>query len=284
VVARAIEYSVTPGYAEALGLRLREGRWLAEADRPAAIRPLLVSESFVREYLSDGRPVVGRRFEGMGRTDESAEVAGVVADVLLAGLDTEPQPAIYHLANESSPLTGRLFVLVKTEGDPTAIVPSLRAVVRETDPGAALDAVGPLASRVAASVGQPRFAATLLGGFASLALVLAAIGLYGVLSYNVTRRRREIGVRLALGASRADIRRLVVRQGLGVTAIGLAIGLAGAAALTRLMQQMLFGVTPLDWVSFTVAPVVLLAVALAACLVPARRAAGTDPVQSLRYE
>lgn len=248
VVARATEYSVTSGYAEALGLRLRGGRLLVDADRASAIRPFVVSESFVRAYLTDDRPVVGRRFEGLAGPGTTVEL------------------------------------IVKTDGDPAATIPALRSLVREADPGAALDAVGPLAARVAASVGQPRFVAALLGAFAVLALVLAAIGLYGVLSYNVTRRRREIGVRLALGASRADIRWLVVGQALCVTAVGLVLGIAGAAAATRLMQELLFGVTPLDWVSFTVAPLVLLVVALVACLAPARRAAGADPAQSLRCE
>ena len=284
VVARATEYSVTSGYAEALGLRLRGGRLLVDADRASAIRPFVVSESFVRAYLTDDRPVVGRRFEGLAGPGTTVELVGVVADVLLGGLDTEPQPAIYWPMGEESPLQGRLFLIVKTDGDPAATIPALRSLVREADPGAALDAVGPLAARVAASVGQPRFVAALLGAFAVLALVLAAIGLYGVLSYNVTRRRREIGVRLALGASRADIRWLVVGQALCVTAVGLVLGIAGAAAATRLMQELLFGVTPLDWVSFTVAPLVLLVVALVACLAPARRAAGADPAQSLRCE
>lgn len=284
VVARATEYSVTAGYAEALGLRLREGRLLTDADRAASVRPLVVSESFVRAYLADGPPAVGRRFEGLVGPGVTVEIVGVVADVRLAGLDTEPQPSMYWLAGEGSPLQGRMFLLVKTEGDPASMVPTLRAILREADPSAALDAAGPLAARVSASVGQPRFAAALLGGFAALALALAAIGLYGVLSYNVTRRRRELGVRAALGASRADIRRQVVSQGLGLTAAGMVLGMAGAAAMTRLMQEMLFGVTPLDWLSFTAAPLVLLLVALVACLAPARRASGADPAESLRYE
>lgn len=284
VIARALDYSVTPGYAEALGLRLRQGRFLTDADRTAAVRALVVNDAFVRSYLSDGQPIVGRRFEGLSGPGVTTEIVGVVGNVLLGGLDTEPQPEMYNPVGEDSPQTGRTYLLVKTAGDPLAIVPTLRAIVRETDPGAALDAVGSLSARVSESVGQPRFAAALLGGFAALALLLAAIGLYGVLSYNVTRRRREIGVRAALGASRADILRLIVSQGMGVTAAGLVLGMAGAAGLTRLMQEMLFGVTPLDWISFAVAPALLLVVAFVACLVPARRAAGTDPAVALRYE
>jgi predicted permease len=283
VIVRASDFTVTPGYLDALGLRLREGRWLTEADRTSAMKALVVNESFVRAYLSDGKPVVGRRFEGLER-GVTTEIVGVVGDMLLGGLDTQSQPATYWAVSDAHPLRGRMFLLVRTTGDPTAIVPTLRTLVRESDPGAALDAVGPLAARVAASVSQPRFAAAVLGTLAALAVVLAAVGLYGVLSYNVSRRQREIGVRAALGASRPQILRLIVRQGLGVTLAGLAIGVAGAVALTRLMQQMLFGVTPLDWITFSAAPLLLLLVAVVACLVPARRAATTDPAVALRYE
>jgi ABC-type antimicrobial peptide transport system permease subunit len=161
----------------------------------------------------------------------------------------------------------------------------LRAAVREIEPNAvALDRVATLSSQIATSVGQPRFAATVLGVFAALALTLAAIGLYGVLSYNVSARRREIGVRAALGASRRDLLGLVLRQGLGVTAIGLAIGLIAAAGLTRLMETMLFGVEALDPLSFIAAPAVLFAVACLACLVPAARAARVDPAIALRAD
>lgn len=284
VFARATDYSVTPGYAEALGLRLRDGRFLNDADRTAAVRALVVNDAFAAAYLADGRPIVGRRLEGLAGPGVTTEIVGVVGNVLLGGLDTAPQPEMYNPVGEDSPQTGRVYLVVKTTSDPMAIVPALRSIVREADPGAALDAVGLLTARVSESVGQQRLAATLLAGFAGLALGLAAIGLYGVLSYNVSRQRRELGVRAALGATRTDIVRLVVRQGLGVTMIGLLLGVVGAAALTRLMQQMLFGVTALDWVSFTAAPAVLLFVALVACVVPARRAAGTDPAEALRYQ
>jgi putative ABC transport system permease protein len=284
VIVRASQYSVTPGYADALGLRLRQGRWLTDADRAAALQALVVNDAFVRAYLNDGKPVIGRRFEGLSQPGVTTEIVGVVGDVLLGGLDTEPQPATYWPAGENFPLLGRLFVLVRTTGDPSAIAPVLRQYVRDADPGAALDAVGPLSARVSSSVSQPRFAAAVLAAFALLALALAAVGLYGVLSYNVSRRQREIGVRAALGASRLDILRLVISQGLGVTVAGLLLGVAGAAGVTRLMQQLLFGVAPLDPMTFVAAPLVLAVVALAACLVPARRAARTDPAVALRYE
>jgi ABC-type antimicrobial peptide transport system permease subunit len=176
-----------------------------------------------------------------------------------------------------------MSLVVRTAGDPLALAPELRVLVRELEPSAVVE-VATLASRVSASLAQPRFAAAALAAFALLAVVLAATGLYGVLSYNVSQRRREIGVRSALGAGRGALVGLVLRQGLGVTAAGLALGLAGAAALSRLLESLLFGVEPLDAVAFAAAPLLLLAVAILACLVPARRAAAVDPTEALRCE
>lgn len=284
IIARAVAYTVTPGYAEALGLRLRDGRLFIPGDAAAGIRPMLVNEAFARAYLSDGRPVVGRRLEGFLAPAVTSEIVGIVGDVRLRGLDAETQPEMYTLATPAAPFRGPVSVVLKTTGDPRDAIADLREATRAVHPGAALDTVLPLAARVSASVSQPRFAAALLGGFATLALVLAAIGLYGVMSYNVTRRQREIGVRAALGATRGDLVRLVMGQGLAVTAAGLLIGVAGAAALSRLMAGLLFGVTTLDPVSFAAAPLVLAVVAAAACLLPARRAAAVDPSEALRCE
>jgi ABC-type antimicrobial peptide transport system permease subunit len=159
----------------------------------------------------------------------------------------------------------------------------VRGLLRELEPTAAVETVT-LSQRVAASVDQPRFAATVLAAFALLALLLASVGLYGVLSYGVSQRRRELGVRAALGAARSDLVGLVMREGLIVTGAGLAAGIGGAMALTRFMQGVLFGVAPLDAVSFVAAPAVLAFVAAAACLVPARRAAAINPADALRLE
>jgi cell division protein FtsX len=265
-------------------LRLRSGRFFTAADVGSPIRPLVVNEAFAKAYFSDGDPVVGRRLEGFAGDCSTTEVVGVAGNVLLRGLDTEPMPEMYFLATETNPLRGSVVLTVRTTGDPLAAVPVLRQAARDVDPSAVLDAVLPLATRVSASVAQPRFAAALLAGFAALALVLSALGLYGVMSYAVTRRQREIGVRSALGASRRHLIGLVLGQGLAVTAIGLLIGVAGAAALSRLLGGLLFGVQPLDPWSFVAAPLLLLAVAVMACLVPARRAAAVDPAVALRTE
>jgi putative ABC transport system permease protein len=284
VKARAVSYSVTPGYAEALSLRLRQGRLLAAGDRDSGTRALVVNEEFVRSYLADGKPVVGRRWPALfGDDGEPTEIVGVVGDVLKDGLDTQPQNEIYALWQDRAASSSEAYVAVRTAGDPLAVAPALRALVGELEPTATVE-VATLASRVSASVAQPRFAAAALAAFALLALTLAAAGLYGVLSYSVTRRQREMGVRSALGAGPGDIVRLVLRQGLGVTAAGLVLGLAAAAATTRLLGSLLFGVTPLDAAAFAAAPLLLLAVALVACLVPARRAAAVDPTEALRSE
>jgi predicted permease len=284
ITARAVTYVVTPGYAEALSLRLKEGRLLAAGDLRSGTRPILVNEAFARSYLADGRPVVGRRWESLpGAENVPTEVVGMVGNVLKDGLDAEPQSEIYTLPEYGFRLEREFTVVVRTAGDPLRTVPAVRALVGELEPTAVVD-VATLASRVAASVAQPRFAAATLAAFALLALTLASTGLYGVLSYNVSQRRREMGVRSALGAGQGSIVGLVLRQGLLVTVAGLALGIAGAAALTRLLGSLLFGVTPLDAVAFGSAPLLLLAVALVACLAPARRAAAVHPTEALRGE
>jgi ABC-type antimicrobial peptide transport system permease subunit len=181
-------------------------------------------------------------------------------------------------------IVGWVNFVIRTAGEPAAFAERARAIVRDVDPGAVVERIEPLTAMVSASVAQPRFATTVLATFASLALALAAVGLYGVLSYGVSERRRELGLRAALGAARADLLRLVLREGLRATLVGVAIGLAAATALTRLMQAVLFGVTPLDALAFTLAPLALLPVAVAACLIPALRAAKTDPAVALRNE
>lgn len=283
VVARALTNRVTPGYTEALGMRLREGRWIQPGDETAGFGTMLVNEAFVRTYLSDGRPVVGRRYEGLFSEQGGVEIGGVVEDVLPGQLDGRPEPQIY-LPQQTDGRLGMAMIAIRTTGDPASFVPTLRSIVRETDSSIALDAVEPLGARVSASVSQPRFAASVLGALAILAVLLAAAGLYSVLSYNVSQRRRELGVRAALGADRSRLMRLVLGQGLGVTSVGLVAGMAGAVGATRLLQGMLFGVSPLDMISFVSAPVLLGLVALAACLIPALRAAAADPAEALRAE
>jgi putative ABC transport system permease protein len=286
---RSISYIVTPGYAEAVGLRLKAGRFFQETDLASGVRPWIVNEEFAHLYLPHNP--VGMRFvvpaSGPGTQppipERTNEVVGIVGNVLKSGNDSKPQAEHYLLARtiDDARFSSQFQIVVRAAGNPSALAPQMRAAVRDLAPTAAVE-TETLANRFAESVGEPRFAMTILVTFATLALVLASIGLYGVLSYGVTQRKRELGVRAALGASRGSLVALVIREGLAVTALGLAVGLVAAAALTRLMQGVLFGVTPLDAASFVTAPLVLLPVAVAACLLPASRAARTDPAEALR--
>lgn len=291
ITARAFHTIITPGYAEALGMRLKAGRFLQEADLGAPMIAMLVNERFARTYLDDGRPIVGRRFAGMfprmlGRADAAVEIIGIVQDVLPANLDAAPEPQIYLPFRAGFELQDATIVVRGVEGSDAlaALPPLLKTVVRQHAPAATLDRLGPLASRVAASVAQPRFITLALGAFAVMALGLAAAGLYASLSYDVARRRREIGVRAALGATRRDLVSMVVREGVTVTMAGLIAGAGAAALAARAMRTLLFGIAPFDLASFSIAPLVLLIVALAACLIPARRAASVDPIETLRAE
>ena len=288
VFARALQYVVTAGYAEALKLRVKEGRVISTADETSPIEALLVNEAFARTYARDGRSIVGRQFKGLfGKSDMTTEIVGVVGDVLKDGLDMKPQPEIYFALNsldKEDAITREVNLVIRTAGDPGAFVSSLRSMVRDIEPAAAVGLVGTLSSQVASSVSEPRFSSAVLGAFAILALGIAVTGLYGVLSYNVSQRRKEIGIRAALGATRADIIGLVVRQGLSVTLVGLGAGLIIAGLAARRLQPLLFGITPLDLPSFVAMPVILLIVAVLACVIPARRAAATDPATTLRAE
>jgi putative ABC transport system permease protein len=282
--ARSLTYIVTPGYAEALGLRLRRGRLFREGDASAGTRPWVVNEEFARLYLPPDP--IGYQWKppvDAGTPERVNEVVGIVANVLKNGNDSPPQPEVYQVVREPGRFYGRFEIVARTSADPASLAPAVRAIVRELAPESAVE-TATLAERLARSVDQPRFAMAVLAGVASLALALASVGLYGVLSYSVSQRRRELGVRAALGASRRALTGLVVREGLGATSGGLAIGLVLASAGARLMRSALFGIAPLDPISFIVAPLVLVPVALLACAIPARRAAAADPAESLRCE
>ncbi len=278
--------TVDPGYAEVMRLRVRDGRFLAETDGPGSPRVAVASESFARAAFG-GEPAVGQRFRlGYGR---DWEVVGVVADVTplydlsrlpgpgdvyLSMLQTEPNPSPYP-----SPPT----VVVRTDGDPDALIPLVRTLLARVHPEAQVYAT-PLEATLSREAAEPRFFALCAGIFAAVALLLAAFGLYSVLSYTVSRRRREIGVRMALGAERGSVVLLVVRQGGMLVAAGGVLGLLAAAASTRVVASLLFGVTETDVLTFAGATAVLLAAGLLACWLPARRATRVDPMQVLRFE
>ena len=284
VTVRGRAYWVTPGYAEAVGLRLRGGRLFNTSDLSSPLQSMLVNEEFVRTALSGVEPL-GLQIPSMLTGGATAEIVGVVADVLKEGLAAARQPEVYIPAPAHKYSIGREINLVIHTGDDAAThAATVRSLVRELRADAAMDPVVTLSEKVSASVAQPRFAALVLGSFALTALTLAGIGLYGMLAYLVARRQRELGVRAALGAPRTTLIGMVVREGMAVMLAGVVAGVAGAAAATRLMQSLLFGVQPLDVWSFAAAVIVLLGVALGACSIPAARAAAIDPAISLRTE
>ncbi|MEO8359760.1 MAG: ABC transporter permease [Vicinamibacteria bacterium] len=285
VKARATSYAMTPGFAEALSLRLKEGRFLGPQDATSATDSILVNEEFVRVYLNDGKPVVGRRFDGLFKSQPglTTEIVGVVSNILKNGLDQKPLTEMFALPRFGRQFPDSFQIAIRTQGDPAALAPSVRSLVREINPSIILDTVT-LASRVSSSVAQPRFAAVTLTAFALLALTLAAVGLYGALSYSVSQRRRELGVRSALGASRRDIVGLILRQGMTVAILGVALGVVASMSLSKLLEKLLFGVTPQDPMAFVLAPCLLLMGASVACLVPAWRGAAVSPAEALRCE
>ena len=287
VVATALRAVITTGYAEALGMRLTEGRFLRAEDATAALRPMLVNRTFAKTYFTDGQPVTGRRFTGLFPkwlgNEAVIEIVGVVDDMLPDSLEARPQPQIF-VAQGPATVTGNATFVVKTEGEALFAMSRLKEIVQQQEPAATLNRTDPLAAKISASVADRRLATSVLVAFAALALALATTGLYGVVSYNVAQRRREIGVRAALGATRTDLMRMVLRDGLVPAGAGIALGLFVSLFATRALTSMLFGVAPLDRVAFTASALLLLVVAGAACVVPARRAAAIDPALALRAD
>ena len=280
----------SPGYFDAMGLRLLGGRLFTDLDGAGSPGVVVVNETFARRLSADGEAVGQRVRFGLdsGDGDEQwREVIGVVADLQNSGLAAGGQQAEAFVPADQAAAArsiGAMFVTVRTTGDPLALVPFLEEAVVEAHPRARLDDVMTMDGRLSLAVAQPRFFAFIVGFFAALALLLAASGLYGLLSYTVAQRRSEIGIRMALGARRGDILGLVVRQGTMLVAAGAVVGLAAAAASSRVLASFLYGVAINDRLTFVAAPLVLVAVALVACWLPARRATRVDPMEVLRFE
>jgi predicted permease len=281
---------ISPGYIDAMHIALLSGRDLNQSDvqgRPGAV---LISQSMAKLFWPNENPI-GKHltmyfFRGLPRV-----VVGVVADVKMDALnETRPAATLYSPLAQLSPTTGgtwRSFgmnLAVRTNADPLNVVSMLTDSIREVDPEVPLLNIRTMDESVSASLSPQRFTMLLLAAFAGTALLLAAAGIYGVMAYTVTRRTREIGVRMALGAAAGDVLRLVVGQGMGTTAMGLAIGTAGSLALTRTMQTLLFGVKATDPVNIIAVVLLLGAVSLFACWIPARRATRVDPLVALRDE
>ncbi|HEX8161816.1 MAG TPA: ABC transporter permease [Pyrinomonadaceae bacterium] len=271
----------TPDYFRAMGIPLRGGRLFTEEDRAGAPPVLVINEAFARRYLPGEEPLGKRMRIGYNRIE--GEIVGVVGDVRGNSLSVPGGPEYY--IPQSLAASGDMSLVVRTStGDPASLTPALRGVVREMDKDQPLYEVRTMAALVSRSVARQRFSMTLIGVFAALALALAAVGIFSVMSFLVAQRTHEIGIRMALGAQGRDILRMVVGQGMTLTLVGVGIGLAGAFGLTRLMSGLLFGVSATDPATFGGVAALLAAVALVACYVPARRATRVDPMIALRHE
>lgn len=283
----AMPQTVTPGYFETMGITVVQGRTFTPADRAGTPPVAIINETMAREHWRDRSPL-GGTIKMLNEQAPWATVVGVVRDVRNNGFQGRIPPTMYfpHAQAEASAyyVPASMSLVIRTRGAPESIVPAVRAIVRTQEPAAPLSRIATMEQVVAESVASRRFTTQLLAGFAALALVLAGVGLYGVISYAVTQRRFEIGVRMALGASRGQVLGLVLREGLRTAAIGAVTGLAGALAVGRLMQSMFVGVTPTDPITLAGVIVTLVLVALVASWLPARRASAMDPLWALRAE
>jgi len=274
---------VSRDFLSVMGVRLLEGRGLRESDGAGHTRVMLINRTLARSDLFTGSPI-GQRFYAMG--DQPWEIVGIVEDVHQFGLDRAPGQQIFldfRQAPSSGVLNG-LYFAIRTAGSPTALAADIRRTARDLDPLVAVSTVATMEQLLSNTMSRRRLYAVLLGIFATVAVALAVIGLFGMLSYAVAQRTREIGVRMALGAPRKNVLALVLRQSLLIAVAGITLGLAGAVGLTRYLSGMLFELTPLDPTTFVVAVALFAAVAALASLVPARRATRIDPVVAMRSE
>lgn len=273
---------VTPGYAEAMGMRLVSGRWITAADDENAPRVVIINDGMARRFFPDGN-ALGQRIN-MGNPENPVwrEIVGVVAEARYFSIRDDSRDALY-LPHDQAP-TSSVFVVLRSTRDVSALAGEIRTTVAGLDPSLAVAQIRPMESIVADALGPERFVTLLLGLFAGVALVLAVVGLYGVVSYGVSQRLREMGVRLALGAESGDIRGLVLGQSFKMVGLGLVLGVAGGVAVTRLMENLLFGVSATDPWTYTTVALVLAGVATLASALPARRAARVDPIDVLRAQ
>jgi predicted permease len=275
---------IEAGYFKTMGIPLLAGRDFTEQDTSAAPKVAIVSERVVRECFPGGtREALGRRVRLMDDGDWLA-VVGVVADIRQRGLERDVQPMIYAPFQQERSGLVRFVSFVARTAAPAAVLEGIRAEIRRAAPDLAIDGTLTMDEAVSASVAQPRFRTLLLGLFALAAMLIATCGIYGLMAYAVTQRRREIGVRMALGANRRDVLRLVLGRALRIVGAGVLIGLAGAVAVTRVLQRFLFGVTPTDPIAFTAVTLVLIGIGLAAAWLPATRATRIEPASALRAE
>jgi predicted permease len=280
-------YNVFPGFFEAMQIPLLRGRMFDERDQRNSAPVLIVNQEFAKKYYPNQDPI-GKKIEigagdGVARKQyKTREIVGVVGDIRTSKLNVGPRPAYYVPLPQL--MWGPPVLVVRSALAPSALESEIRKVLASMDPEAPLYQVKTLEDYLALDLGRARFQTTLLGLFALIALLLTAVGLYGVMSFTVLQRTHEIGIRVALGAGRADVLRMVLGKSLALTAAGLAIGMLGATAVTRLLQDFLYEVKPMDPLTLVAVSLLLIAVSALAGFIPARRAAKVDPMVALRYE
>jgi predicted permease len=274
---------VRENYFATMEIPFVRGRGFSPQDSDKAQKVAIVSETFAKKYFPNEDPIgkrVGTDRENVGKI----EIVGVVRDTKYNSQRDDTVPLLYTPWRQELENVGEMFFAVRVGGDPLALVPSVREAVRGADVNLPVTNVSTQIQQTRETLNEERTFAGLVSFFGGLALLLAAIGLYGVMAYSVTQRRQEMGIRMALGARAIDVLRLVIRNGASLALIGIALGLGGAFAATRLLRSMLFGVTTTDVATFVVVSVLILLVAVFACFIPARRASKVDPMEALRYE
>jgi len=286
----AEEMTVSPGYFRSLGIPLMKGRFFSPSDKVESDKDpmiVIVNQTMAKQYFGDKDPI-GRRIQ-TGDPDPSfpwETIVGVVGDVKYSGLDSGPGPTLYVPYNENGWVmwAREMYLVVRSSGSAPGIVPAIRTQLASMDSTIPLAQIRTMDELLDESLVQQRFRTWLVSGFAALAMILSAIGIYALISYSVSQRTREIGVRIALGAQRSNVLGLVLREGLQVLAFGLLLGLVGALSATRIMRSLLYSTSATDALSFIATSFTLIAVALLACYIPARRATKVDPMVALRYE
>ncbi|MFL6227267.1 MAG: ABC transporter permease, partial [Pyrinomonadaceae bacterium] len=273
---------VDDNYFRTLNIPVLEGRTFTAQEATEDRHTIVITESVARKYFPGESPIGKHIAVEMMEKPPMNEIVGVVGDVRYDKLDGQTFPMVYWTQPQLA--YSEMTFVVRTEGDPSALADAARRVIQSIDPAQPVADVRTMEGWIGESTSRARFAALLLTVFACLALALAAVGIYGVMAYTVAQRQHEIGIRMALGALQRDVLRMILRQGMGMTLVGVALGLAGGLALTRVMSGLLFDVSATDPLTFAGVAVLLSAVALIACLVPARRAAKVDPMVALRYE
>jgi putative ABC transport system permease protein len=283
-------YITSPDYLQTMAIRLVKGRFFTAQNTQRSPHVAVIDEAFARQIFPDQEPL-GQRIAGDGKENPDAEIIGIVAHVKHFGLDATErvQPQLYLPFNQAPDeiipfLAPRMNLIIRTTADPLNLTAAVRSQVQALDPNQPVYNVSTMEQTLDQSLVTQRLSMTLLAFLAALALILAAVGIYGVMSYAVTQRTHEIGIRMAIGAQRRDVFKMVIGRGMMLALIGVAVGLVGAFALTRLMATMLYGVEPTDPPTFILIGILLTGVALVACYVPGRRATKVDPLVALRYE